>query len=140
MGKIEEEIKGSDDSLLLEGFNLRFRVSQEPGQDFLVVLPQQGRGALYAHGAFGKDGRRADHVHFSVMGVLDLLHQPQMLDLGIAEDPVESVDRPAGDAGLVEKGDPLVHGLLGQFPVDDLHEGRAVLDPAGIVRKPWVGL
>jgi hypothetical protein len=55
------------------------------------------------------------------MGVFDLLHQTEMLDLRVAEDPVEGIDGPAGDAGLVKKRDPFVHCLLGQFPVDDFH-------------------
>jgi len=67
-----------------------------------------------------------------------LRHHPPGLDLGIIEEPIDGVDRSAGDAGSLKEGQPFVRGPGPKSVRERGPQGLVVLGPVRIVSEPLV--
>ena len=118
----------------------RHRYNPGSGSGFPGCVLPEGRRALDAHGAFGKGCRRADHLHLPVLGVLHLLHNPRCWTWGSLKTRSKVLMGPQGIPAWSKRGIHSSTVFLASVPVDDFHQGGAVLDPCRVVGKPGVFL
>src|SRR4051812_3911283 len=94
----------------------------QAGEDLISVLAELGRRAIFRGlWRLGETDRLTDHLDVSERGMAHSFGDTEMLHLWLGEGLVNGIDRPAGDARVVQQ----LHPMRARLRLGDIGNARA---------------